>query len=346
MNEEKEKYKYLQARSIIGFNDFPAEILLKILFQLVKKSAFKMLKVAKDLKAKLRKIIRGNSRPINDSKVISSQLENLPTEILLKIFHYMNPKIKELLLLSQVSRRVRSIAQDHSLWQNVNLFPRRIVPAGLIQLILQNGCKRINTRSQIVGTLKLNKETQLEFLNSWNTNSSVLTVLLSSCHSLQQLRLSNVILNHEMISSICYQNGQTLKVLKLAHCNFFSNKTIDDVWIRLIIDNCVELSVLDLIDTQLSEESIEYIANNLTPKISKLWLTSGIESRDKCMQMIKMLENRCKNLTELKLTMLRRCRSSPGSSYGSSCIGSQSYQEEQKDLKKLEDFISTFRRYE
>ena len=59
---------------------------------------------------------------------------------------------------------------------------------------------------------------------------------------------------------------------------------MDDVWVRLIIDNCVELSALSLIDTKLSEESIEYLANNLTPTISKLWLTSGIKSRDKCIK--------------------------------------------------------------
>ena len=302
-----------------------------------------MLKVAKNLKATVRKIIRGNSRPMNDTKVNYSQLENLPNEILLKIVDYMNPKIKELLLFGQVSRRIRSIAHDHSLWQNVNLFPKRIVPTGLLQLILENGCKRINTCSQIVGTLTLNQESQLEFLNSWNTDPRVLTVLLTSCHSLEQLHLRNVILNHEMISSICYQNGHTLKVLKLAHCKNVSDNPMDNVWIRLVIDNCVQLSVLDLIDTQLSEESIEYMASNLTPTISKLWLSSGIKSRDKCMQMIKILENRCKNLTELKLSMFRRCLSNSGTSYG---IGSQSYQEEQNDSKKLEDLISTFRRYE
>ena len=302
-----------------------------------------MLKVAKNLKATVRKIIRGNSRPMNDTKVNYSQLENLPNEILLKIVDYMNPKIKELLLFGQVSRRIRSIAHDHSLWQNVNLFPKRIVPTGLLQLILENGCKRINTSSQIVGTLTLNQESQLEFLNSWNTDPRVLTVLLTSCHSLEQLHLRNVILNHEMISSICYQNGHTLKVLKLAHCKNVSDNTMDNVWIRLVIDNCVQLSVLDLIDTQLSEESIEYMASNLTPTISKLWLSSGIKSRDKCMQMIKILEDRCKNLTELKLSMFRRCLSNSGTSYG---IGSQSYQEEQNDSKKLEDLISTFRRYE
>ena len=70
--------------------------------------------------------------------------------------------------------------------------------------------------------MTLNQESQLEFLNTaWNTDSRVITVLLGSCHNLEQLRLSNVIISHEMISNIC-QNGQTLKVLKLTDCRKFS----------------------------------------------------------------------------------------------------------------------------
>ena len=171
-------------------------------------------------------IIATNSNPLMNKvdvkKMNSCQLENLPNEILLKIFHYMNPKIKELLLCGHVSRKIRSVAHDHSFWQNVNLFPKNTVPTELLQLILEHGCKRLNTCSQISGTLTLNQESQLEFLNTaWNTDSWVITVLLGSCHNLEQLRLSNVIISHEMISNIC-QNGQTLKVLKLTDYRKFS----------------------------------------------------------------------------------------------------------------------------
>ena len=144
-----------------------------------------------------------------------------------------------------------------------------------------------------------------------------------------------------MISSICHQNGRTLKVLRLAHCN-----TTTTEWIEPIIDNCVELSVLDLVDTQLSEESIEHMAKNLTPTISKLWLTDGnqgpIKSSDKCEKMIKMLEARCPNLTELISLMISKWL---GMRYG---IGSQSnvHLKEQNDSKNLDDIISTFRHYE
>ena len=314
-----------------------------------KEPTIKKLKIDHDSKTKMKEmIIATNSNPLKNkvdvTKMNFSQLEDLPNEILLKIFHYMNPKIKELLLCGHVSRRIRSVAHDHSFWQNVNLFPKNTVPTGLLQLIIEHGCKRLNTCSQISGTLMLNQESQLEFLNvdsSANIDPKVLTALLASCHSLKQLRLSNVILNQDMISSICYQNGQTLKVLRLAHCN-----TTTTEWIQPIIDNCVELSMLDLVDTQLSKESIKHMAKNLTPTISKLWLTDGnqfpIKSSAKCEQIIKMLQNRCHNLTELKTLMFKRWL---GMRYG---IGSQSDVDlkEQNDSKKLEDILTTFRRYE
>ena len=291
----------------------------------------------------LRKMVTANNKPLKEktdkTKVNYSQLENLPNEILLKIFNCMNPKIKELLLFGHVSRRIRWVSHDQSLWQNLNLLPKNPVPTGLLQLILENGCQRINTSGKIVGTLTLNQESQLKFLNTGSTKARALTVLLSSSYSLEQLHLSNVILNHNMISSICYQNGQTLKVLRLVNCN---KKLSDDAtpseWIGLIIDNCRELIELDLSDTHLSEESIEYLAKNLTPKNLQLRLT-GIKSATKCQQIVEMLKDRCNNLTELKMFEIFR---RPGLIYG---IGSyiNSYQERRKSLR---DIISTFRRYE
>ena len=245
--------------------------------------------------AELRKIVTASSKPLKEktdkTKMKYSHLENLPNEILLKIFNYMNPKIKELLLFGQVSRRIRSVAHDHLLWQNVNLFPKSTVPSGLLQMMLENGCKRLNTCSPIVGTLTLNQESQLEFLNTaWNTDPRVLTVLLASCRSLVYLRLTNVILNRDMISSICYQNGQTLKVLKLTNCRRFSDETKSE-WIQPIIDNCPELSVLDLDGTPLSEESIEHLAKNVTPKISQLRIVGLGTKCEQIKKMILLLEN-------------------------------------------------------
>ena len=149
-----------------------------------KEPVLKRLKIDDDSKTKMKEMITANSKPsknkVDVTNMTINQLENLPNEILLKIFNFMNPKIKELILFGQVSRRIRSIAHDHLLWQNVNLFPKRSVPTGLLQMILENGCKRLNTCSQISGTLMLNQESQLEFLNTaWNTDSRVVTGILS-----------------------------------------------------------------------------------------------------------------------------------------------------------------------
>ena len=331
-----------------------------------KEPVLKRLKIDDDSKTKMKEMITANSKPsknkVDATNMNFSQLENLPNEILLKIFNYMNPKIKELLSFGQVSRRIRSVANDHSFWENVNLFPKNTVPTGLLQLILENGCKRLSTCSQILGTLTLNQESQLKFLNTaWNTDSRILTVLLESCNSLEQLRLSNVVLNPDMISSIC-RNGQTLKVLKMNHCQrfsegLFSDDTISE-WIQPIIDNCSELSVLDLCDTPLSEESIDYVAKNVTPKISKLTIYgmpfrsrlfttnySKYDLMDKrtlyCQQIIELLEDRCNNLNgQLNVFSLLI------KNFGLSNIEDVWGNINRNGLISWRDIVSTFRRYE
>ena len=320
-----------------------------------KEPVLKRLRIDDDSEMKMKEMTKANSKPLKNKVDVTninfSLLENLPNEILLKIFNYMNPKIKELLLFGQVSRRIRSVAHDHLLWQNVNLFPKSTVPSGLLQMILENGCKRLNTCSPIVGTLTLNQESQLEFLNTaWNTDPRVLNTLLASCRSLVYLRLSNVNLNRDMISSICYQNGQTLKVLKLTHCKRFSGETkpewIRGRWIQPIIDNCPELSVLDLDGTPLSEEYIEHLAKNVTPKISQLRII-GIGT--KCEHIKKMLESRCNNLSELKIFRQGLFRSAM-----MYCIHTiQKFRKmninmnkEEHDWESSIDIITTFRRYE
>ena len=196
----------------------------------VKDPAIKRMRVANYSREKMRKIVFGLAPSIGDrpdgelrkmvtlkektdkTKVNSSQLENLPNEILLKIFNYMNPKIEDLLVYGHVSRRIRSVAHDQSLWQNVNLFrpaylelnfTHKKLPTGLLQLILENGCKRLHLCGKIVGTLTLNQESQLKFLTTaWNNDPTILAVILASCQSLVQLNLRNVILAQEMTSSI------------------------------------------------------------------------------------------------------------------------------------------------
>ena len=70
----------------------------------------------------------------DDFQVINtSQLENLPNEILLKIFDYI--EIEDLIICCQVSRRIRTIVRDDSLWQKVNQQTKINLPKGLLELI-------------------------------------------------------------------------------------------------------------------------------------------------------------------------------------------------------------------
>ena len=70
----------------------------------------------------------------DDFQVINtSQLENLPNEILLKIFDYMD--IEDLIICGLVSRRIRMIVHDHSLWQKVDQQSKINLPKGLLELI-------------------------------------------------------------------------------------------------------------------------------------------------------------------------------------------------------------------
>ena len=123
---------------------------------------------------------------------------------------------------------------------------------------------------------------------------------MTSCHSLEKLQLTNVVLNPSLIKSICTQNSKTLKVLKLNWGK--SRSSSGGPYMQLsviqpIIDECVELEELIFCETGLSEESIDYLVKNITPKLSKLCLFTNLV-QDKH---IEVLVGRCTKLTELNL---------------------------------------------
>ena len=67
--------------------------------------------------------------------------EDLPDEILLNIFSFLN--LKGVLQCGQVSKRLRAISEDQSLWLKLNLYGRE-VPYGFIEKAIQNGCEYLN----------------------------------------------------------------------------------------------------------------------------------------------------------------------------------------------------------
>ena len=234
--------------------------------------------------------------------VENSHLEKLPNEILLKIVDYL--QIGDLLRCGQTCRKIRSVVYDKSLWKKVNFSSNSKVPAGLLQLVLDHGCEFLNISNKLFGHLPLNQKSKLKFLmldlscyiDNIMYRPKIFDVLMSVCHSLEKLQLTNFELNSSLISNTCIQNSKTLKVLKL-NLSLNHHLSMKLKVIQPIIDQCVELEELNFCQTRLSQGSIDYLVKNITPKISKLCLCTNLV-KDKH---IEVLVGRCTNLTELNL---------------------------------------------
>jgi len=79
-------------------------------------------------------------------KIQAKCLEDLPNEILLMIFAKLS--LKNLICSSRVSKRIRCVCYDKSLWQKINLFEKS-VPTEFIKQILENGCYYLSLCDQV-----------------------------------------------------------------------------------------------------------------------------------------------------------------------------------------------------
>jgi hypothetical protein len=206
------------------------------------------------------------------------QLQDMPDEILLKTFKCLDRK--NLLRCSKVSRRFRKISQDDSLWQKVNLC-RKTVPCEFLQTILKNGCKYLSLYdAKLEGRLDIKERSKLRYLDlSFCKNvSKVYKELLTSCCNLEKLSLhsSDLFWSHpnfprpmktKVLQDFFIQNGKSLKILNLIDCKGLTIETIST-----IATNCTELTELNLDGTYLSEESMNILSKNLSPKMEQLSL--------------------------------------------------------------------------
>ena len=251
------------------------------------------------------------------SKVFS--LNDLPDEILLKIFLSLPPK--ELGRCLQVSKRFNQIAKDEKLWQNIriwNKFRRRKgISAKFFSQALNYGLENLSLRRCVVtGNLESPDMTQLKSLYlKWmnfykGDNREFVSNMFENCQFLQRL-----FIHGRGSSKLDFQritlNGHSLKVV-----NIYFHQDRFRVWwtqaslslnleiVKLIVDNCTELSELAL--SNISQEAVEYLCQNLTPNICKLHL----DCRAKIdfylpTQNIKILSSRCDKLTALSIISIR-----------------------------------------
>ena len=252
----------------------------------------------------------------------SIRLEELPNELLLKIFSFL--EITNLLNCSQTSKRIRVICYDDSLWQKINLSKKKVTTE-FLQKVIGYGCKSLNlNEAKIVGTLSLENEspfTDLD-LSACSATSHILEELLRSCHYLQKLTLTQP-LNFDTLSAVTSQNGKTLQVL---NCWWgYSELNVESpIWrasnlslpsIRLIIENCTELRELNFWNGVFPDAGpchegdisyhcwihyVDYLVNNMSPNIEKFSIQDG----PFCDEHIKILVSRCTKLKELRLSCM------------------------------------------
>ena len=239
-----------------------------------------------------------------------SNFHDLPDELILKILSYS--EVKELISCGQVSKRIRKISHDGTLWMTANL-AKKIVKTELLEMILGKGCKvLILSNSTILGSFSSNIKSQLRVLNLSHvsvyrtmfvenkymnlTLAKVLEELLFSCCSLQHLEMEGLCITPEMAISIC-KNAETLQILNL------NNSLIQDCYdasngsIQSIIRCCQQLKEIDLVyinagEGRLSSDNLEFLAKNISPNVEKLKL-SNLNVKD---THAKILFNRCNRI--------------------------------------------------
>ena len=224
-------------------------------------------------------------------------LQDMPDEIVLKIFTYL--RIQNILKMCQTSKRFGAICQEDSLWQRL-YFSGKKVPTEFVHKLLEKGCKTLSLHYglKLKGKLDFNEKSNLKYLclDNIKAKSGVLEQISTSSRSLQVLKLCNLNLKPDFIAKICQQNSKTLLKLDLS-----GYEGLDFQSIQHIVRNCTELIDLSLYDTEISEEAINYLANNLTPKIKKLNLGcfGGNYVRD---HHITTLVSRCNNIVDLDIS--------------------------------------------
>ena len=112
---------------------------------------------------------------------------DLPDEVLLKILSLL--EIKDLIKCGKISKRIKAISHDESLWQKINLYGDQNVPSKFIEMVINRGCKYLSLFSAYsIGYLKIHKQSQLKYLDLslCAANDQIIEEILKSCHSLEK----------------------------------------------------------------------------------------------------------------------------------------------------------------
>ena len=229
--------------------------------------------------------------------------QDLPDELVLKILSFS--KIKDLIGCGQVSKRIRKISHDGTLWMTVNL-EKKTVKTDFLEMILRNGCRILKlSDSTILGSLSSNMKSQLRVLNlsqlngAWSDQEDpVVEELISSSSSLKHLVMKGVYLTPKMAVSIC-KIGKTLQILNLNSSDLaYMSSYKKSASLHEIIKCCQELREVDLdVNDGLNNEDLEFLARNIPPNVEKLNLSKSCIKDEH----VKTLLSRCNKIKALTL---------------------------------------------
>ena len=254
-----------------------------------------------------------NLETVDGSEAIAQNFLDLPNELILKVLSYQTTlnlcnniyysEPKDLISCGQVSKRLRKISHDNSLWQRVNLSLKN-VKAEFLEMILSKECKSLLIYDSIIfGSLSLLQKSHLKNLgfSGPEQDIKILEEILSSCCSLEELDMSFTKITPKMAVSIC-QNSKTLQILNLFN-------SFGDVWSYLqIIKCCQKLKEIDLESnceeeneevnewSEISDDSLEFLAKNMSPHVEIL----NLEFTD---NHIKTLFSRCNKIKKLSISV-------------------------------------------
>ena len=272
------------------------------------------------------KRIRLSTSEIETSEIVTSEIEELPNEILLKILTYLD--VINILKSGQVCKRIREITRNATLWQKTILF-KKIVSLEFVKFVLDSGCKYLSLRYSKLkkGDLQLTKNYQLKHLDLTECVSTSnhldlteceidvnIRKLLTSCNSLQKLALPHINANKYdpdatliIFKEVFLENGKTLQVLHMGYQKWSSR--LRSEMALFIVKNLRELREIQLLlPNDASTGEVDFLVNNLTPKIEKFCLEDSTLDRrrfdgggfeDKHLQ---VLLSRCNNIKELDLS--------------------------------------------
>ena len=230
-----------------------------------------------------------------------SQFQDLPDEIILKVLSHM--VLKDLLCCGQISKRIRAISHDESLYQKIDLSGKKVWER-FLERIINKGCKDLSLNGVwLLGSnFNLNEKSKLRCLNLDFIAGAVtdFEILIDSCILLQKISMKNLgklFLKSNMIKSICNQNGQTLQVLNLENCVGLSQHQI-----LLITSKCVALKEVNFNNAFPTElfpfKCTDILMNNLSTNVQNVSLRKCKSVHD---WHIYILVNRCKKIRFLDL---------------------------------------------